>query len=268
MPFGPPALVPGLSTIADSVDGLRLSPDSRTAYFHAVRPDGVGYDDLYTASRDAPNSAFGGVSPIEGTRINTVAEEVYPTVSGDGLILAYAHGQPAGDPVHIYYAERATTLVGFAFVGPVMTGLNAQHEAFPFLREDGKVLYFAVESNDIYRAPWNGRGLDASLGSPTAVEEINTNFNEVAPVVTPDDLTIYFGSNRTDDSARGDYDIWVATRTSPTEPFSLPRDVMEINTPSFEWPTFVTADGCTLYFSSNRGGTLLPYVATRQHGEF
>jgi hypothetical protein len=270
MRFGPPTLVPGLSMIgAGSVDGVRLSRDYRTAYFHAVgRSDSVGYNDLYAATRDAPGSAFGGVSPIEGSKINTTAEEQFPTVSGDGLVLAYARGQPSGDPIHIYYATRATISLGFTFVGQLVTGLGAQHESFPFLREDANVLYFSVESNDIYQAPWDTRGLDASLGQPLPIQAINTPSSEVAPVVTPDDLTIYFGSNRTDGGARGYYDIWVATRSSRTAEFSQPQNVMEINSPEFEWPTFVAADGCTLYFSSTRGGTLLPYVAKRQRGEF
>jgi WD40-like Beta Propeller Repeat len=267
MPFDTPAVVPGLGNImATSVGGLRLSSDYRTAYFHADgRPDSVGHDDLYTATRDTATGTFGNVISITGTGINTTDEEFDPTVSGNGLILMFARGTPTANPVHIFGATRRITSANF--VGANLTP-NVNHpsvsDAFPFLREDGKVLYYGSGPGDIYRAEGTGGSPDPSFGTPTVVGEINTNFSEVGPVVTPDDLTIYYASDRTDGGARGDYDIWMATRASTSDMFSAPSNVIEINSPEFDLPTFATRDGCTLYFSSTRAGHLLPYVATRR----
>jgi Tol biopolymer transport system component len=272
LPFGKATLVPGLdATGAVSIDGVRLSPDSLVSYFDASGlPGGIGYHDLYTATRDTPSSPFENVTPLDGHAINTPGEDLDPTVSGDGLTLLWSNGMAGGDPVHIRYATRAVDSVPFADHGLASTVNDLGHllDTNPFLREDGRVLYFASnrvteDSTDIYRAPWSDSSGDAGGDPPAPVTELNTSFSEVAPVVTPDDLTIYFGSDRTDGNAQGDYDVWMATRTSVSEPFSAPVDVTELDSPSYDVPTFVTRDGCTLYFSSTRDGALMAYVATR-----
>jgi ribosomal protein L24E len=265
--FGPPALVAGLTDIqARSVAGLRLSPDYLTGYFQATgRPDGVGYNDLYTATRSRVDSPFDHVAPIAGNAINTLFEEFDPTVTGNGLTIAFGREERSANPVHVFWATRAETSLPFG--SPVAAaGVNyadATYDTTPFFREDGAILYFAssrvpANSTDIYRA---------TLGfpPPKPVGEVNTTSTELAPVVTPDDLTIYFGSDRGDGSARGSYDIWMATRPSTDTPFSAPRNVAELNSAALDLPTFVTRDGCTLYFSSTRSGALLQYVAAKGH---
>ena len=98
---------------------------------------------------------------------------------------------------------------------------------------------------DLYRAKNTGSG----FGAPASISELDTTMEDVAPVVTPDDLVIYFASSRTDGSAKGDNDVWVATRTSTTEPFGTPTNVTELNTTIADRPSFVTRDRCTMYLS-------------------
>jgi len=50
-------------------------------------------------------------------------------------------------------------------------------------------------------------------------------------------------------------DIWVTTRTSAGDNWSVPILLgPNINTPSDQWPTGLSADGSILYFASNRPG--------------
>jgi hypothetical protein len=269
-PFGQPAVVGGLTNImATAVDGVRLSSDYRTAYFQAMgRPDSVGYYDIYTATRPDAVGDFGGVAPIHGSQIESDQDDSYPTVTGDGLTLVFARQQPADVQQHLYYAYRPDTMSPFTFVGAasdVAEG-GASYDLTPFFREDGQVLYFAStqgssSSTDIFRADWTGHG----HGPAQPVAEIDTpTFNELAPVVTSDDLVIYFASDRHDGGSLGQQDIWMATRSSTADPFSAPVDVAEVNSADYDVPTFVTRDRCALYFASTRSGTLLPYVARRQ----
>jgi Tol biopolymer transport system component len=272
-PFGAPSLVPGLdpgALMAASVEGVRLSPDGLTAYFSATgRPGGVGYGDLYQAERAAVTAPFGSVVPIAGTGIDTPDDESDPTMTGDGLTLLFSRTRPATNPNVFYEANRPTPGIPFTGVTSVFadaTALGISDMATPFFREDGAALYFvfvptqAPDSlTDIYRAPRT----NGSLGVPSAVEELNTTFAEIAPVVTPDELTIYFASDRSDGQARGEYDIWTATRSDVGGAFSPPANVAEVNTPSSDVPTFITHDGCTLYLWSDRGGSVAAYVATR-----
>jgi hypothetical protein len=262
MPFRPPVPVPGLSEdVARTIAGLRLSADYLTAYFY---DDTTGNKDIYYATRETPDGPFSNVRPIPGRGINTVSDETDPTVSGDGLTILFARGTPVADPIHIFQGSRPTTELSFASIGriPQLENLNATYETFPFLREDGIVLYFSLENADIYVTRLEVSHSDANLDDPKPVAELNTTFSEIAPVITFDDLTIYYGSDRGD--GQGNYDIWMATRASSSDLFGPPTNVTEVNSADDEWPSFVTRDGCTLYFTSNRDGYLLPYVATRR----
>ena len=61
----------------------------------------------------------------------------------------------------------------------------------------------------------------------------------------------------------------MARRTSTKDPFSNPKIVPEVSSPNADAPTFVTRDGCTLYFSiylkndQNPYGVFAEYVARR-----
>jgi hypothetical protein len=271
-PFGPPTLVAGLANpMAKNVAGLRLSPDSLTGYFHADRPAGVGpsgmFMDLYTATRRTPRAPFEHVAPLGDSTINTPAEEANPTVSGDGRTLVFSRG--VGSRTHLYYATRNTSDDSFIFGGPVFAASTSSgFEHTPFFREDAQSLYFssnrvADQDSDIYRVAWNGSRSDGAV----AVSELNTTFSEADPVVTPDDLTIYFSSNRPSPTAQGEQDIWMSARASTRDRFSPPKNVSELNSPRLKAPTFVSRDQCALYlFVADLGpsdGTAAQYVAER-----
>lgn len=271
VPFGAPVLVAGLpngATMPDvALGGLRLSRDYLTGYFWGSGLQGNQNNALYTATRCSPSGPFlGPPSPMEGSGINAIDEyQTDPTVSGDGVTLVFAQGMPnPGSPMHLYTATRQPP---YPFTGAaLLAGANGSNllDLSPFLLEDGGVLYFASDrmpsqgSTDIYRASFLAGGTD----TPLPVSELNTSASEIEPIVTPDDLTVYWASDRTDGNAQGSYDIWVATRDSADAPFSSLTNVTELNSPALDAPTFVTRDGCMLYFESNRDG-LGVYAATK-----
>ena len=77
----------------------------------------------------------------------------------------------------------------------------------------------------------------------------DTAYNYFHPAVTPDELTIYFSSNRP--GGEGDYDIWKATRNSVNEPFGNVTNLgKQINTEGKEeFPVLRGTD--RLYYSSD-----------------
>jgi hypothetical protein len=273
--FGAPAPVAGLTDImADSVAGLRLSPDSLTGYFDADGRPRVYESALYTAKRISPLDPFANVTRMQGTGLDGLGNWFEPTVTGDSLLLVFAWAGSRIDPTQLAEARRATKGDPFGDVRP-MTEVNDPDggtDENPFVLEGNEALYFdstrvPAYGFDLYRAVWNGQ----SFSSPISVSDLNTPFGEIAPVVTPDELTIYYASDELDGidgHLQGEWDIWMATRPSAGAHFSMPRHVHELDSPpdaGGQWnaPTFVTRDGCTLYFSSNRSGVLLPYFATR-----
>jgi Tol biopolymer transport system component len=243
---------------------LRLSPDLLTGYFSGGPVQGPG--GMYTSTRSAVDSPFAPDNPIPGVGLDA-PDEGGPTVSGDGLTLVFARN-PNGIPARLYYATRANAAAPFEYGGLLPT-VNATlgDDQTPFLREDGRVLYFvssrvAGQGDDIYRSLREG----SSYGMPSLVDELNSPFDEIGPTVTPDDLTIYFGSNRPGPTALGNYDVFVATRASASEPFSAPRRVIELDTADGQIPSFVTRDRCALYFYGSRNRQpMTVYVATKAH---
>jgi hypothetical protein len=100
--------------------------------------------------------------------------------------------------------------------------------------------------------------------SPMPMTELNSAAPDSSPTVTPDDLVIYFASQRMDGNAQGDYDIWTASRSSAMAPFNAPSNVAELNTSSAELVDFISRDGCEIFFHTNRdGGTFKIYSATK-----
>lgn len=76
----------------------------------------------------------------------------------------------------------------------------------------------------------------ASFGAPVAITEINTGgARDESASLSPDELTVYFSSNRT--GTLGGYDIFMATRASKTAMWSNIVPVTGVN----------TADGLTMY---------------------
>jgi Tol biopolymer transport system component len=243
---------------------LRLAPDLLTGYFSGGPAQGPG--GMYTSTRSAVDAQFGTASSIPGLGLDA-PDEGGPTVSGDGLTLVFARN-PNGIPARLYYATRANVSAPFQYDG-LMPAVNATlgDDQTPFLREDGRVLYFvssrvAGQGDDLYRSLREG----SSYAAPSVVDELNSAFDEIGPTVTPDDLTIYFGSNRPGPNAQGNYDIFVATRASASEPFSAPRRVTEVNTVDGQIPSFVTRDRCALYFYGSRyRSPMTVFVATKAH---
>jgi hypothetical protein len=274
-PFSTPVFVPGLGEpSAVWIGGLRLSPDGLTGYFFMnYGPDGASSSKLYEAARLSEGAPFGNAINLAVDSAYAAVDQFDPTVSGSGLTLVfeYSSSTPTGTLPQLGALTRASTAVPFSAIGWVL-GIDGGLEAdSPFFREDGAVLYFSSRwnvdggSSQVFVAPWT----QASLGAPIAVDLGSALTDDGDPVVTPDDLTIYFSSNRPDVQAQGGYDVWVATRVTASAPFSSFTNVTELNSSYDDRPTFVSSDGCTLYFMRyffddiHPGGVFTQYVADK-----
>jgi Tol biopolymer transport system component len=79
-----------------------------------------------------------------------------------------------------------------------------------------------------------------------ALPELGDAFS---PAISSDELTIYFASSRS-----GNNDIWRANRASTAQPFDTPTHVDELASPSQDFPSSISPDGCRIYFWSGRAG--------------
>ncbi len=81
---------------------------------------------------------------------------------------------------------------------------------------------------------------------------INSEFDDHAAILTKDEKTMYFTSNRTG-SVGGSEDIWVSTRKSKTSAWRTPVNLgLTINTPAMERVRSFSADGRVLLYQSDR----------------
>ncbi|NQU21650.1 MAG: PD40 domain-containing protein [Candidatus Nealsonbacteria bacterium] len=152
-------------------------------------------------------------------------------------------------------AEAAT----IEFLPPVHLGdtLNsAYHDWGPDISADGLTLYFSSErppggssTGNIWVA--TRATTEDPFGPPVIVPDVNSLYHDTNPCISDDNLSLYFLSTRS--TSGGNADIWRATRNFENDPFGTPALVSEVNSSSDDGGADISADGLTLYFSSNRG---------------
>ena len=82
---------------------------------------------------------------------------------------------------------------------------------------------------------------------------VNSSAHDQAPSISADGLMLFFGSNRSGGS--GGHDIWVSTRTTKDDPWTVPVNLgAKVNSSSIENGPCISVDGRTLFFHSNRSG--------------
>ena len=250
--FGAPTPLADFNTAADE-DAIFLSDDRLTALFSTDRPGGSGGYDLWLAVRSDVEASFSAPSPAAG--VNSADDERQPVLSGDSLHLYFMsnHGTSA---YRIVEATRNGVTGGFAPPVDVAGLASGAGDVSPWLSKDGTQIYFGsgrsggLGGNDLYVADLS------SAGASNAVElaAVDSAADDASPVLSRDGLTLYFASKRADPAALGNDDIWVARRAAVGAPFDTPTAVTELNSAAADGPRWLSPDGCTLYFTSDRSG--------------
>jgi Tol biopolymer transport system component len=97
---------------------------------------------------------------------------------------------------------------------------------------------------------------NAAFGAATELTTLDTASDDEAPFLTPDELTLYFGSNRA--GGAGGYDVYRATRAAVTAPFGNVTLVTGVNTTGDERVPRISSDELTLIAANKPiGSTLL-----------
>ena len=142
-------------------------------------------------------------------------------------------------------------------LGPIVNSSSADWG--PSISADGLQLFFSSTRpggygiEDLYVAtretPDDDWGTPTNLGPP-----VNTSSWELGPSISADGLTLFFSSYNRPDGSGGD-DIYVTTRETTSDPWEEPVNLGPIvNSSSEEWTPSISADGLTLFFTSNRAG--------------
>jgi Tol biopolymer transport system component len=257
--FDAPVLLDGVnSTSANSDDGAQLSPDELTVYFASSRSGDAGGWNLWTATRPALGQPFARVTAL--SQVNSSSDDSDPSVTADGLTLYYTKAEGGNTAPWRIYRSTRSSIEGAFGPGALVPDVNVSGtvNGQSYVMPDGSALYYIASAGGGGQEIWRAQAAAGGrFDPPVHLSELGSSADESSPVVTADELTIYFGSTRS--GGAGGVDIWMASRNSTAEPFGTPRNVAELNSGANYVPSWISPDTCRLYLWADA-----IYVASRR----
>ena len=243
-----------------------MSSDGLSAYFHSDRlGNGVrflgGYD-LFIARRRNLGEAFANPTRIDELSIPAQGE-LSPSLERDELTLYFDSYRPTR---HLWRARRPNLASAWQDTQELTLLRSPENEDFdPYVTRDGSQLYFtSSRPTGTGRPGFNLFVASMKSGEPQAFEQVqgvNSDLHERHAVPSSDGLRLFFSRNSP--QSVDTTDVYVAQRNSLDAAFTEVTPVSELNTSRSEFPTWLSHDGCQLYFTSDRDGTDDLYMATR-----
>ena len=240
-----------------------ISKDGLSLYFTSNRPGGLGGFDMRVSQRASVDDPWG--SPVNlGPTLNTASNEGNPAFSRDEHLMFFQSDRPGGlGGIDIWVSSREHTYDDFAWQTPVNLGAGVNSAAGDnapsyFENDESGVpqLYFAsnrpggLGALDIYMTDQTA---DGSFGPAVLVAELSGPGGDSRPSIRHDGLEIFLQSDRA--GTTGGLDLWVSTRESTLDAWSTPVNLGNtINTAFLEQNPYLSSDGTTLLFSSDRPG--------------
>ena len=239
-----------------------LSRDQLTIYFTSDRPGSLGGDDLWFATRESVDSPWREPQNM-GAPINTTFTDSLPFLSSNEHVLYFYSTRPAGScgPGDIWMTRRQNKQSEWEEPTNLGCVLNTPaDEIAPAFWENPETeqawLFYGsnraggIGDYDVYASPL---GEDGSAGPGMLVPEFSSPRRDTRIFIRKDGLETFITSNRL--GGLGLLDIWVSTRDSLSDTWSVPRDVESpVNSSANEGSPWLSKDGTTLYFFSDRLG--------------
>lgn len=258
-PFGAPMEQTALASTRDD-QMPSLTADMLEIYFGSSRNCGNCFD-VFVATRTSVTAAWG--TPTEMTALTNAARDMAPEITPDGLTLYYAseRQQPAGGS-DIWFTTRPDRTSAWASPQRETNLSTAGYDTDPALSDDGLTMMLTSDGAGgtgaaIYMA--TRASLTSPWGTPVLVSELDSPLHDSAASLRDGGHTLYMAR----EVSTGQMDIFYATRTSATTPFGTPVLLANVNGGPLDFDAWVSADQHTLYFASDRSGTMKIYEATR-----
>jgi Tol biopolymer transport system component len=222
--------------------------------------------DMWRSTRTSVSFQWG--PPQLVSELSSIAWDGMAGISSDGLTIfvssdrVQAGAQGLSD---IYEATRATRADPWGTPTPVTQLSSPDPESCPYPAPDLLTIAFISSRSpspgldSIFQAtrsttatPWQ---------TPTLIPGVNSTASDQCPWFNPGFTVLYFASDRS--GGQGNLDIWVTTRSSTASSFAAPIQVQGLNTIYSDGDPWLSPDLKTIYFASDRDGTLDIFVATR-----
>ena len=208
--------------------------------------------DIYHASRANVLSAFGAVTKVDA--LSTADPETTPEVAPNGSSMTLA--RTVGGNTDIYIS----TFAGGTWTAAIpITDINSSaSDTGAVISGDRTMLAMTSTKSgnpDIYIS--TRASVTMPWGTPVAATELNSAMHDGSAFLANNKLMICFDTLR----ASTQNDIYCARRTTPGVPFDPPLPLTAINSASRDEDPWLSADGRTIVFWSDRDGTSQLYLS-------
>jgi hypothetical protein len=258
-PSVPELLSPGSISTNLSERDFALSPDGTEIFYTMQMPLFSFQTILY--SKKQPDGSWSKpiIAPFAGQ-----FSDLEPVFTSDGSKLYFASNRPlAGDRIKdfdIWVVERMQS--GWGQPKNLGVPINTTADEFyPSITKSGSLYFTAsyqatVSREDIYVARMEAGKFTTPMPLDTTVNSKKDEFNAF---VAPDESYIIFTSyGRKDDTGRGDLYMSVKDSTGKWLPA---KNLSFINSNRIDYCPFVSADGKTFFFTSERHRLVQSYPA-------
>lgn len=248
-----------------SVEGARFSSDQQTAYLSlCALGQSKSTCELFSARYYPAEKRFAQLFQLD-TLDQPGAYDAYPTITADGRFFLW--GSDRNSHLDVYVAEEENGQFPASKIAKLTaaSGLNSNE---PYVLSDSETVYFGGESGtgrgwELYRSHGPGPG----FGTREVLAQVSSDFDDAAPVVSDDELEIFFASER--DGTHEGHDIYTGFRTNKNDPFAIRKlDALSTPSPGIDWPLWLSPDLCTLYYinkdSNEPTATARLYVTSRR----
>lgn len=226
-----------------------VSPDGKEIYFTVTTPR----SSLQTIV-SCTKQKDGTWSSPEVVSFSGTYSDLEPAFSSDGKTLYFASNRPVAGvekkDFDIWKVSRQRD--GWATPENLGAPVNTDGDEFyPSIARNGNLYFTATYDNgigkeDIFVSTWNGKSYSSPVPLDTTVNSATYEFNAF---VSPDEDYIIFTSyGRKDDMGRGD--LYISVKQNGKWQPSV--HLKELNSSALDYCPYVSPDGKTLFFTSER----------------
>lgn len=200
--------------------------------------------------------------PTPLAEVNSDYDDKAALPSFDGLTLYLARSTPV-EYSRILEAMRKTD--GTWSTPTEIAGLTNLYANvdYPWVSADNlRMYYYSTESSWRRLRLAERPSVDAPWLTGRALEELNSLGQVANPCLTKDELTIVFsGLNLS--GGKGAWDLWTASRPDRQSRFGRVVNLRAVNSDAAEMHPYITPDGLTLYFATDRDEAFQVFEAKR-----
>jgi len=259
--FGEPTNLGPTVNSSASDPGPYISADGLELYFESYRP-GYGQCDIWVTTRATIDNEWAEPTNL-GPTVNSSFWEGGPCISADSLSLYFWLWDGQSIEADIWVTKRATKSDDWGTPAPLEPPVSSPYDEWlPGISFDGLELFFC---DTVYvPRPGGVGGADLWVSTRPSVSDpwdqprnlgptVNSSADDRSPDVSSDGLMLFFESPRP--GGQGDGDIWVARRAAADDDWGTPVNLgAPLNGPFKDSGPSISADGRTLYFTSDRPG--------------